>query len=74
MGRVPSVFECRAEPGFKSRFGGSGIEAPLLEPLQLLRNGKAANFTLDVVGERFENDLLVETSPLLLDFALVSQL
>jgi hypothetical protein len=39
---------------FKGRFGDTEIEAAVFEPLQFLRNGKGANFTLYVVGERFE--------------------
>ena len=46
----------------KATSADNEIEAALLEPIQFLRNGKAANFTLYVVGERFENHLLVETS------------
>ena len=44
---------------FMGRFGDSEIEAALFEALEFLRNGKAANFTLYLVGERFKNDLLV---------------
>ena len=60
--RAKRLLNSSSNQEFKGRFGDSEIEAALFEALEFLRNGKAANFTLYLVGERFKNDLLVETS------------
>ena len=48
--RAKRLLNAAPNQEFKGRFGDSEIEAALLEPLQFLRNGKAANFTLYVVA------------------------
>jgi hypothetical protein len=43
--RAKRLLNAAPNQELKGRFGDSQVEAALLEPIQLLRNGKAANFT-----------------------------